>query len=65
MPAVELARRGGDLEIKAFAGAGKTSTLQLVAESFGQRRGSYFAFNGGIAAAAVGRNKSVTSMVSA
>ncbi len=50
--AVELALAGGDLKIKAFAGAGKTSTLQMLAERFGQRRGIYLAFNRDIAAAA-------------
>ncbi|WP_321867313.1 effector protein Tle3 domain-containing protein [Paraburkholderia tropica] len=49
---VELARRGGDLKIKAYAGAGKTSTLNLVADRFGARRGIYLAFNRDIAAAA-------------
>lgn len=50
--AVESALKGGDLKIKAYAGAGKTSTLQLLAESFGRRRGIYLAFNRDIAAAA-------------
>lgn len=50
--AVDLALTGGDLKIKAFAGAGKTSTLQMLAERFGQRRGIYLAFNRDIAAAA-------------
>ncbi|WP_322029522.1 hypothetical protein [Paraburkholderia sp. J76] len=36
-------------------GAGKTSTLQLVAEHFGQRRGIYLAFNREIAARAARR----------
>ncbi|OBR53959.1 UvrD-helicase domain-containing protein [Paraburkholderia tropica] len=49
---VELARSGGDLKIKAYAGAGKTSTLNLVADRFGARRGIYLAFNRDIAAAA-------------
>ncbi|MEK6383103.1 MAG: UvrD-helicase domain-containing protein [Paraburkholderia tropica] len=50
--AVEAALLGGNLKIKAFAGAGKTSTLQLLASAFGQRRGFYLAFNRDIAAAA-------------
>ena len=45
----------GDLKVKAFAGAGKTSTLQLVAEQFGLRRGMYLAFNREIAASAARR----------
>ena len=52
---IEAARGVGDLKIKAFAGAGKTSTLQLVAEDFGQRRGMYLAFNREIAAGAARR----------
>ncbi|RQM43887.1 ATP-dependent helicase [Paraburkholderia bannensis] len=49
---VEAALQGGNLKIKAGAGAGKTSTLQLLADGFGQRRGIYLAFNRDIAAAA-------------
>jgi hypothetical protein len=40
---------GGDLKIKAYAGAGKTSTLRLVADCLTGRRGSYLAFNREIA----------------
>ncbi|MFD1561092.1 UvrD-helicase domain-containing protein [Paraburkholderia silviterrae] len=49
---VEAVLRGGNLKIKAYAGAGKTSTLQLVAEQLGGRRGAYLAFNRDIAASA-------------
>ncbi|MCP3712787.1 hypothetical protein M3I54_38795 [Paraburkholderia sp. CNPSo 3274] len=52
---IEAALRLGDLKVKAVAGAGKTSTLQLVAEHFGQRRGMYLAFNREIAASAARR----------
>ncbi|WP_308444900.1 hypothetical protein [Paraburkholderia adhaesiva] len=52
---LEVALRGGDLKIKAFAGAGKTSTLELVARQFPQRRGLYLAFNREIAASAARR----------
>jgi hypothetical protein len=52
---IEAASGAGDLKIKAFAGAGKTSTLQLVAEHFDQRRGMYLAFNREIAASAARR----------
>ncbi|MCP3713770.1 ATP-dependent helicase, partial [Paraburkholderia sp. CNPSo 3274] len=52
---IEAARGTGDLKIKAFAGAGKTSTLQLVAEHIGHRRGMYLAFNREIAANAARR----------
>jgi hypothetical protein len=47
---VAAAARGGNLKVKAYAGAGKTSTLQLVAASMAGRRGSYLAFNKEIAA---------------
>jgi superfamily I DNA/RNA helicase len=36
---------GGDLKIKAYAGAGKTSTLRLIADHLADKRGSYLAFN--------------------
>ncbi len=52
---IEAARGAGNLKVKAFAGAGKTSTLQLVAEHFGQRRGMYLASNREIAASAARR----------
>ena len=52
---IEAARGAGDLKVKAFAGTGKTSTLQLVAGHFGQRRGMYLAFNREIAASAARR----------
>ncbi|MEW6347083.1 MAG: UvrD-helicase domain-containing protein [Paraburkholderia sp.] len=37
------------LKVKAYAGAGKTSTLALIANRLGNRRGSYLAFNRDIA----------------
>jgi hypothetical protein len=40
---------GGDLKIKAYAGAGKTSTLRLIAEQLSTKRGSFLAFNKEIA----------------
>jgi UvrD/REP helicase N-terminal domain len=40
---------GGDLKVKAYAGAGKTSTLRLIAENLNGKRGSYLAFNREIA----------------
>nr|WP_057929882.1 UvrD-helicase domain-containing protein [Burkholderia ambifaria] len=46
---VDAASRGGGLKIKAYAGAGKTSTLRLVADHLGGKRGSYLAFNREIA----------------
>lgn len=52
---IEAALRVGDLKVKAFAGAGKTSTLQLVAEHLSERRGLYLAFNRDIASSAARR----------
>ena len=47
---VDAVLGGGDLKIKAYAGAGKTSTLRLIADHLAGRRGSYLAFNKDIAA---------------
>ncbi|SAL65175.1 UvrD-helicase domain-containing protein [Caballeronia humi] len=49
---VTAASSGDDLKVKAYAGAGKTSTLRLVAHHLGYRRGSYLAFNKEIAESA-------------
>jgi hypothetical protein len=46
---VEAAQCGGDLKVKAYAGASKTSTLRLVAQQFVGKHGSYLAFNEEIA----------------
>jgi len=46
---IDAVVRGGDLKIKAYAGAGKTSTLGLVANHLAGSRGSYLAFNREIA----------------
>jgi len=43
--AVSLAEAGSDTAISALAGAGKTSTLRLIAEALGTKRGAYVAFN--------------------
>lgn len=43
--AVDLARRGDHLAIEAYAGAGKTSTLRLVADALAPKRGMLLAFN--------------------
>lgn len=43
--AIDLAKRGIDLKLAAFAGAGKTTTLKLIANTLGPRRGIYLAFN--------------------
>ncbi len=46
---VDAVLGGGDLKIKAYAGAGKTSTLRLIADHLAGKRGSYLAFNKEIA----------------
>lgn len=46
---VDAVAGGGNLKIKAYAGAGKTSTLRLVAGRLAHRRGTYLAFNRQIA----------------
>ncbi len=43
--ALRLFATGGSLAIEAGAGTGKTSTLVLLAEAAGNRRGQYIAFN--------------------
>ena len=47
--AIDSFNSGGRVIISAYAGAGKTSTLQLIAEST-TRRGLYLAFNSSTAA---------------
>ncbi|CAE6964974.1 UvrD-helicase domain-containing protein [Paraburkholderia domus] len=46
---VDAVLGGGDLKVKAYAGAGKTSTLRLIADHLAGKRGSYLAFNKEIA----------------
>lgn len=43
--AIRLFKTSGNLAIEAGAGAGKTSTLVMLAEAAGKRRGQYAAFN--------------------
>jgi hypothetical protein len=47
--ALDAFAQGGDLKINAYAGAGKTSTLKLLAQSTG-RSGQYIAYNRAIVA---------------
>ncbi len=47
--ATSFFRQGGSLKINAYAGAGKTSTLEMLAHATG-RRGQYLAFNRDIVA---------------
>jgi UvrD-like helicase C-terminal domain/UvrD/REP helicase N-terminal domain len=46
---VDAVLGGGNLKIKAYAGAGKTSTLRLISDRLATKRGSYLAFNKEIA----------------
>lgn len=46
---VDAVSAGGAVKVKAYAGAGKTSTLRLAAEARGRARGLYLAFNKDIA----------------
>lgn len=46
---IRTATGGDDLKIAAYAGAGKTTTLRLVAHALGDRHGAYLAFNKTIA----------------
>jgi UvrD-like helicase C-terminal domain/AAA domain len=46
---VEAVRAGGAVKVKAYAGAGKTSTLRMAAEARGRARGLSLAFNKEIA----------------
>jgi hypothetical protein len=52
--AVDLFKTGTSLKINAFAGTGKTTTLEYLAAS-NQKQGIYLAFNKSIAAEASGR----------
>lgn len=47
--AVETVKNGQDLKLNAFAGAGKTSTLVVMAEALAPKKGLYLAFNKAIA----------------
>ena len=40
---------GGNIKVKAYAGAAKTPTLRLIANRLPDRRGAYLAFNREIA----------------
>lgn len=53
--AIDIARTGKDMAIEAFAGAGKTSTLKMVADALNGMAGQYIAFNKSIATDAAGK----------
>lgn len=47
--AIKLAQEGKSLRLIAFAGAGKTATLKLIAQALAPKKGLYMAFNKSIA----------------
>jgi superfamily I DNA/RNA helicase len=47
--AVSFSKSGHSLKIEAFAGTGKTTTLNAIAKEFAPKRGLYLAFNKSIA----------------
>ena len=50
--AIDNARLGESFKVIAYAGTGKTTTLQLISDAMPQRRGMYLAFNKAIASEA-------------
>ena len=53
--AINIVPNGENLKLNAFAGAGKTSTLVMMAEVLSNKTGIYLAFNKGIAQEANGK----------
>lgn len=47
--AIDNARLGGSFKVVAYAGTGKTTTLQMISQALSHRRGMYLAFNKAIA----------------
>ncbi len=56
--AIDNARLGKSFKVIAYAGTGKTTTLQMISDAMPERRGMYLAFNKAIAAEA---QKSISS----
>ena len=50
--AIEEAQKGQSFKVIAYAGTGKTTTLQMISDAMPERRGMYLAFNKAIAAEA-------------
>ena len=50
--AIDNARLGKSFKVIAYAGTGKTTTLQMISDAMPERRGMYLAFNKAIAAEA-------------
>ncbi|WP_445116767.1 AAA family ATPase [Acinetobacter sp. WZC-1] len=53
--AISEARKGQSFKVIAYAGTGKTTTLQLISNAMSERRGMYLAFNKAIATGAQSR----------
>ncbi|MDO4223489.1 MAG: 3'-5' exonuclease [Acinetobacter sp.] len=49
LAAIQQAQQGQSFKVIAYAGTGKTTTLQMVSQALGHRRGMYLAFNKAIA----------------
>jgi superfamily II DNA or RNA helicase len=49
LAAIDQAKRGESFKVMAYAGSGKTTTLQLISEQLRQQKGLYLAFNKAIA----------------
>ena len=47
--AIDNARLGQSFKVIAYAGTGKTTTLQMISDAMPERRGMYLAFNKAIA----------------
>jgi hypothetical protein len=52
---LDVVKRGGPVKVRAYAGAGKTAWLRMVADMYAAKRGRYLAFNREIALAARSR----------
>jgi ABC-type branched-subunit amino acid transport system ATPase component len=50
--AIDNARLGQSFKVIAYAGTGKTTTLQMISDAMPERRGMYLAFNKAIASEA-------------
>ncbi|MDR6106828.1 ABC-type branched-subunit amino acid transport system ATPase component [Acinetobacter baylyi] len=50
--AIDNARLGESFKVIAYAGTGKTTTLQMISDAMPERRGMYLAFNKAIASEA-------------
>src|SRR5260370_56562 len=61
---IDAVSSGNDLKVKAYAGAGKASTLKLVASRLSKKNGSYLAFNREIARGGLVRSDRISEFLS-